>query len=179
VAEGGLRGDLFDRLNVIELKVPPLRERREDIPWLIRFFLERECGEVSRREGFDQKLICQSCGREEIVACVSAGFYEAMQEYDWPGNVREMENIMIRLATMIKGEILKVHHLPDYIIKNSKLNAALPADDFSLDEAVKVHIRKVLVLSGHNESRAARLLGIPRSTLRSKIKKLALDNKVH
>lgn len=179
VAEGGLRGDLFDRLNVIELRVPPLRERREDIPLLIRFFLERECNQVSRRDGFDQKLICQSCGREETVACVSEGFYEAMQEYDWPGNVREMENIMIRLATMIKGEVLKVHHLPDYILKNSKLNAASPPDDFSLDEAVKGHIKKVLVIAGHNESRAARLLGIPRSTLRSKIKKLALDNKVH
>jgi len=177
-ADGKLRGDLFDRLNVIELKVPPLRERREDIPSLIRFFLERECGEVSRSEGFDHKLICQSCGREDTVACVSEGFYEAMQEYDWPGNVREMENIMIRLATMIKGEVLKVHHLPDYILKNSKLATTPPPDDFSLDEAVKVHIKKVLVLAGNNESRAARLLGIPRSTLRSKIKKLALDNKV-
>ncbi|HSE17198.1 MAG TPA: sigma-54 dependent transcriptional regulator [Pyrinomonadaceae bacterium] len=179
MAEGGLRGDLFDRLNVIELKVPPLRERREDIPFLIRFFLERECTQVSRSEGFNKKLICQSCGREETVACVSEGFYEAMQEYDWPGNVREMENIMIRLATMIKGEVLRVHHLPDYILKNSKLNGAAPPDDFSLDEAVKEHIRKVLVIAGHNESRAARLLGIPRSTLRSKIKKLALDNKAH
>jgi len=179
VAERQLRGDLFDRLNVIELKVPPLRDRREDIPLLIRFFLERECDQVSRRERFDQKLVCQSCGREETVACVSEGFYEAMQEYDWPGNVREMENIMIRLATMIKGEVLKVHHLPDYIIKNSKLNTASPPDDFSLDEAMKVHIKKVLVLAGNNESRAARLLGIPRSTLRSKIKKLALDNKAH
>ncbi|HEX6047068.1 MAG TPA: sigma-54 dependent transcriptional regulator [Pyrinomonadaceae bacterium] len=179
VAEGGLRGDLFDRLNVIELKVPPLRERREDIPFLIRFFLERECTQVSRSERFNKKLICQSCGREETVACVSAGFYEAMQEYDWPGNVREMENIMIRLATMIKGEVLKVHHLPDYILKNSRLNAASPPDDFSLDGAVKEHIRKVLVIAGHNESQAARLLGIPRSTLRSKIKKLDLDNKAH
>ena len=179
VAEGRLRDDLFDRLNVIELKVPPLRERREDIPLLIRFFLERECHQVSRKDTLDQKLICQSCGSEQSVACVSEGFYEAMQEYDWPGNVREMENIMIRLATMIKGEVLKVHHLPDYILKNSKLKTGSPKDDFSLDEAVKVHIKKVLVLAGNNESRAARLLGIPRSTLRSKIKKLALDNKVH
>lgn len=178
VAEGGLRGDLFDRLNVIELKVPALRERREDIPLLIRFFLERECNQVSRREGFNQNLICQSCGREDTVACLSEGFYEAMQEYDWPGNVREMENIMIRLATMIKGEVLKVHHLPDYILKNSK-SAVAPPDDFSLDEAVKEHIKKVLVIAGHNESRAARLLGIPRSTLRSKIKKLALDHEGH
>jgi DNA-binding NtrC family response regulator len=178
LAEGRLRGDLFDRLNVIELNVPPLRERREDIPLLIRFFLERECDQVSRRDRFDPKLICQSCGREQTVACVSEGFYEAMQEYDWPGNVREMENVMIRLATMRQGEILKVHHLPDYIIKNSKL-AGSPPDDFSLDQALKVHIKKVLVLAGHNESRAARLLGIPRSTLRSKIKKLALDDNAH
>ena len=85
---------------------------------------------------------------------------------------------MIRLATMIKGEVLKVHHLPEYILKNSKLAAARSPDDFSLDEAVRVHIKKVLVLAGNNESRAARLLGIPRSTLRSKIKKLALDHKV-
>jgi DNA-binding NtrC family response regulator len=179
VAEGRLRDDLFDRLNVIELKVPPLRERREDIPLLIRFFLERECSQVSRKDALDQKQICQSCGSEQSVACVSDGFYEAMQEYDWPGNVREMENIMIRLATMIKGEVFKVHHLPDYIVKNSKLKTGPPKDDFSLDEAVKVHIKKVLVLAGNNESRAARLLGIPRSTLRSKIKKLALDDNAH
>jgi two-component system, NtrC family, response regulator AtoC len=178
VGQGRLRGDLFDRLNVIELKVPPLRERREDIPLLIRFFLERECDQVRRRERFDKKLICQSCGSEQSVACVSEGFYEAMQEYDWPGNVREMENIMIRLATMRRGEILRVHHLPDHILKNSKADGASPPDDFSLDNAVKSHIEKVLVLAGHNESRAARLLGIPRSTLRSKIKKLALDSRV-
>lgn len=179
LADGRLRGDLFDRLNVIELKVPPLRERREDIPLLIRFFLERECDQVNRKERFDKKLICQSCGSEQSMACVSEGFYEAMQEYDWPGNVREMENIMIRLATMRRGEILKVHHLPDYVLKNSKANAASPPNDFSLDNAVKGHIEKVLVVAGHNESRAARLLGIPRSTLRSKIKKLAVDNQVH
>lgn len=179
VAEGRLRGDLFDRLNVIELKVPPLRERREDIPLLIRYFLERECEEVSRRERFDEKLICRSCRGGQVAACASEGFYEAMQEYDWPGNVRELENIITRLATMVSGEILKVHHLPDHIIKNSKSNGGSLPEDFYLNTVVKKHIEKVLVMAGHNESRAARVLGIPRSTLRSKIKKLGLDNQNH
>jgi DNA-binding NtrC family response regulator len=175
VAEGRLRSDLFDRLNVIELKVPPLRERREDIRLLIQYFLERECEEVSRRENFSEKLICQSCAGGQVAACASEGFYDAMQEYDWPGNVRELKNVMTRLATMVRGEVLKVHHLPDHILKNSKSNGGPPLDDFSLDKVIKSHIEKVLVLAGYNESRAARMLRIPRSTLRSKIKKLGPD----
>jgi DNA-binding NtrC family response regulator len=180
VAEERLRGDLFDRLNVIELKVPPLRERREDIPLLIRHFLERECDEVNRKEMLDEKLICQSCGRGRIAACASEEFYEAMQEYDWPGNVRELENIMIRLATMLGGQVLKAHHLPDYIIKTRSQTPGCTSsapNDLSLDKAVKEHINKVLVSVGYNESQAARFLGIPRSTLRSKIRKLGISNK--
>ena len=177
VAEGRLRDDLFDRLNVIELKVPPLRERREDIPLLIRYFLERECDELSRKQMLHEKLVCQSCGRGRIGGCASEEFYEAMQEYDWPGNVRELENMMIRLATMIGGEVLKAHHLPDYIKKTRRqtpTSAPSAPNDFSLGKAVKDHIEKVLVSVSHNESQAARLLGIPRSTLRSKIRKLRI-----
>jgi len=172
VAEGRLRDDLFDRLNVIELQVPPLRERPEDIPLLIQHFLEKECEQVSRKARLAEKRLCQSCGSGPVAACASAEFYEAMQAYDWPGNVRELENLMTRLATMVRGEVLKVQHLPDYIIKNSETKARPASDDLSLNTLVKRHIENVLALTGRNESRAARLLGIPRSTLRSKIKKL-------
>lgn len=102
MSEGRLRSDLFDRLNVIALTVPPLKERREDIPLMIRYFLERECKEVSRKDGLGQGLICQSCGNGRVAACASSDFYDAMQAYDWPGNVRELENIMTRVATMVR-----------------------------------------------------------------------------
>ena len=177
MSEGRLRRDLFDRLNVIDLTVPPLRERREDIPLLIRYFLERECKEVSRKEGLDQKLICRTCGKGPVAACASEDFCDAMQVYDWPGNVRELENIMTRVATMARGEVLKAHHLPDYITKNAKSDDGPAQEDFSLDTSVKRHIEKMLVMASHNESHAARFLGIPRSTLRSKIKKLGINNK--
>ena len=174
VSEGRLRSDLFDRLNVITLAVPPLRERREDIPLLIRYFLRRECLAVRRREQFGQRPACQACDRRETVACASPGFFEAMQEYDWPGNVRELENVITRLATMACGEVLRVRHLPDYMVKNSKAKAAASPDDFSLDTFMKRHINQVLILANYNASRAARMLRIPRSTLRSKMKRLAI-----
>ena len=175
VAEGRLRNDLFDRLNVIGLAVPPLRERREDIPLLIRYFLERECKEVSRMSGPDQKLICQSCGQGQVATCASEDFYDAMQEYDWPGNVRELENLMTGLSTMVKDEILRAHHLPKYITKGSKSNVRRPSDEFSLDTVIKRHIQNVLRLTGNNQVQAARMLGVARTTLQAKMKKLNID----
>jgi DNA-binding NtrC family response regulator len=175
VAEGRLRSDLFDRLNVIGLAVPPLRERREDIPLLVRYFLERECAEVSRMDGLDQRLICHSCGQGQVAACASSDFYDAMQEYDWPGNVRELENLMTRLSTMVRGEILRAHHLPDHIIRGSKSNGRRPPDDFFLETMIRKHIEKVLDLTGYNQVEAARMLGVPRTTLQAKMKKLNIS----
>lgn len=175
VAEERLRNDLFDRLNVIGLAVPPLRERREDIPLLIRYFLERECKEVSRKNRLNQGLICQSCSQGQVAACISAEFYDAMQEYDWPGNVRELENLMTRLSTMVRGEVLRAHHLPEYIIRGSKSIGRRPADDFSLDTMIKKHIQKVLGLTGNNQVQAARMLGVARTTLQAKMKKLNIN----
>lgn len=175
VAEGRLRNDLFDRLNVIGLAVPPLRERREDIPLLIRYFLERECKEISRMNGLDQRLICQSCSQGRVAACASEDFYDAMQEYDWPGNVRELENLMTGLSTMVRDEVLRPHHLPDYITKGPKSNGRRPPDELFLDTVITRHIQNVLGLTGNNQVQAARMLGVARTTLQAKMKKLNIS----
>ena len=98
IREGRFREDLFYRLNVVPFTVPPLRQRKEDIPLMIDSFLDV----FSRREGRERKLIVP-----EAVAL--------LQEYDWPGNVRELKNIIERLVIMTPGRTITAAQLPDYL----------------------------------------------------------------
>ncbi len=173
IAQGQFRQDLYDRLNVLEIRVPPLRERPEDIPLLASHFLRKYCQEV-RREVMGEGL-CAACQQAEQVGCATAAFYEALRHYEWPGNVRELENLIIRLLAFVPEEILDVKHLPEPVLKGAKrANAASAAEDLTLKGMEKRHIEQVLQMTGGSQSQAAKLLGIPRTTLQAKMRRLGI-----
>ncbi|MBX6423063.1 sigma-54-dependent Fis family transcriptional regulator [Thermosulfurimonas sp. F29] len=166
VAEGRFREDLYFRLNVIPIKLPPLRERKEDIPLLAKHFLARFC----EREDLPLKKL-------------SDGALRRLMEYHWPGNVRELENLMERLVILTEGEIIEEKDLPEHIRSASPVPICppgkFPVDGFSLPRALREFERELILqaleISGGVKSRAARLLGIKRTTLIEKMKRLGLD----
>jgi DNA-binding NtrC family response regulator len=161
VAAGTFREDLFYRLNVIPIHLPPLRERREDIPLLVDLFLERLSAELDRE-----------------IEGVSAEAMSALMVQPWPGNVRELRNVLERGAVVARGPV----------IERSDLGLTLqagpdpqgpppsPASDptESLDEVERRHIAGVLAHTGFNVSQSARVLGVDRVTLYNKMRKYGL-----
>lgn len=147
--KGGFREDLYYRLNVITIAVPPLRERGEDILLLIRHFLEKFAKEAGKP-----------------VPRVSERALQRMKSYDWPGNVRELENVMQRLIVMNDGDVLDMVDLPSLM-----RFAANPERVFTrtLAEVESEYIHNVLASVGGNKSQAASILGIDRKTLRAKL----------
>ncbi len=164
VKEGKFREDLFYRLNVVRILMPPLRERREDIPMLAHHFLQKVSSENSP---------------------VIRGFVtEAMavfQRYHWPGNVRELENVIERAVSLTHGPLILPEDLPDPVRQapaSSLEPAALPGHDgelVTLDELEKRYLVRVLKESGHNKVRAAKILGIDRRTLYRMAERFGLD----
>jgi transcriptional regulator with GAF, ATPase, and Fis domain len=162
VAEGKFRRDLYFRLHVLEIIVPGLRKRPEDIPELSEFFLRKFCAETGRKlKGFTP------CAMEELL------------RYRWPGNVREMKNVIERAVVLAVGEY--VDH-DDLVLSTLKTagdtesgNEASPFsrefEPTSLAEMESEHIRRTLKATGWNKSRAAGILGIERSTLDRKIRR--------
>jgi len=160
--EGRFRDDLLQRLDVLRVRVPPLRERREDIPELASFFLERACSR-ERREPL------------QLDPLVSA----ALAHYEHPRNVRELEGIIQSIVVMKESdEPVVLGDLPPEIfdpgpaepvgwVASQDPDAPFP----SLDEAVAVHVRRAMVRSGGNKSLAARLLGVARPTLDRRLRR--------
>jgi two-component system response regulator AtoC len=157
--EKSFRPDLFYRLNVVPIRIPPLRERKEDIIPLALNFIDELNRELKRSfKGITPKAA------------------ETMEEYDWPGNVRELRNIMERIMSLHMDEEIQVHHLPHEIRSRRKLagtgvleekeGAELP----TLDDLEKTYIRRVLKLADNNKSRAAQILGIHPTSLFRKLK---------
>ena len=161
VVEGGFREDLYFRLRVVEIYVPSLRERREDIPLLAQHLLERI--------------------RREIGATVRGISDEAMariREYDWPGNVRELENALTRAAIVARGPLVGPDHLTLGIHADVGLSrkalGGVPEGDLTLDGAIECQIRRVLEQTEGNKTEAASLLGISRSRLTRYVERLGL-----
>jgi DNA-binding NtrC family response regulator len=169
IDEKRFREDLYYRLNVIPIKVPPLRKRKSDIPLLVNFFLNRLGGR--RRQ--DRKRMKQFT--EEAMA--------AMVAYDWPGNIRELENLMERLSVLVEGDLIERADLPDRIRGCAGATAVSP--DLSsfksgrgFNEAVD-EFQRCLILEALNntnwvKAKAAELLQINRTTLVEKIKKMKI-----
>jgi DNA-binding NtrC family response regulator len=157
VEAGEFRSDLLFRLNVLPIALPPLRERREDILPLVRRVLER-----LRREP----------GRDNLGLTPPA--QEKLLRYDWPGNVRQLENIIERSFALHPGPVLDAHEIlitPAGVTQPTagpEAGPELPAD-ISLAEVESLHIRRVLESQGGNQVATARVLGISRSTLRRKL----------
>ncbi|NOX38648.1 MAG: sigma-54-dependent Fis family transcriptional regulator [Calditrichaeota bacterium] len=153
VAEGKFRADLYYRINVFTIVIPPLRERKEDILPLARFFIEK----YARSMGKPVKQLSPEAERTLLA-------------YHWPGNVRELENAIERAMVIGKTSEIQPRDLPLFA------EAPLPegAELVSLAEVERQHIQKVLDRVGGNVTRAARILGIDRVTLYNKIKKYGL-----
>jgi two-component system response regulator AtoC len=152
VEEGRFRQDLFYRLNVITITLPPLRDRREDIPLLVDTFLEQLGAEMKRD-----------------VEGVSAEAMALLLAHSWPGNVRELRNVLERAVVVSTGPVLQAGHL------GLTLRAEeMPEHPASLSEVERQHIASVLKETGGNVTQAARILDIDRVTLYSKIRKYGL-----
>jgi len=158
MSQGKFREDLYWRLNVISIDVPPLRERKEDIPQLVTNFIEK----------FNELL-----GKR--ISAVSNEAMDLIFSHHWPGNVRELENVMERSMVLTKDELIAPENLPAELQAKSSLSrVGRHATD--LKRLEMDHVRSVLEKCGWNKYRAAQMMGISRSTLYSKIRKFGLAN---
>ena len=154
---GRFREDLYYRLNVVNLHIPPLRQRREDIPLLAQHFLTR----------FSEK-------NRKSFKGITPQAMDRLLKYDWPGNVRELMNAVERGVVLGRSEYLDVEDLPLLVDELGKQRSVSPLQgDLSLEEVEKSTILKALESTGGNKSEAARRLGITRKTLTAKLKKYA------
>jgi DNA-binding NtrC family response regulator len=155
VAEGKFRDDLYYRLNVIEIRVPPLRERREDIPLLAQHFLER---------------ISHELGKE--VGGISEGGLKVLLDHNWPGNVRELENAIERAMVTCRGAELTEDDF-GFVVQNGQAGKEgwAPPAGMTIEEMEKLLITATLQRTSGNIKEAAGVLGIDRSTLYEKIKR--------
>jgi DNA-binding NtrC family response regulator len=182
VREGRFREDLYHRLNVIHLTLPPLRDRREDVPALLAHFLDRYCKE-----------------NDKPMRTFTQGALKLLMDYDWPGNVRELENVVERAVVLSTTERVDVELLPDNIrskeivrgvrLQLSEFLPPMPGEAGSraaadrphpslfqiMDEIERRIIIDMLERTGWNQTEAAERFMIPLSTLNQKIKRLGID----
>ena len=153
IEEGSFRSDLYYRLNVVSIHLPPLRERKDDIPLLAAHFMNKYNVEFNKK--FDR---------------VARKAMDFMIDYHWPGNVRELENVIERAIVIDQGPEVRVRHLPFCNVE------MVPTDEpQSLQEVERLHIEKMLDRNNWNIARTARLLNIDRTTLHKKVKKFGLQ----
>jgi DNA-binding NtrC family response regulator len=176
VDDGKFREDLYYRLNVINLVLPPLRERKEDIPLLIEHFFARYCRE-------NEKFL-NSDGRSLLSFEPDA--MQILMEHNWPGNVRELENVVERAVVLATTSSVAAHVLPDHLqqasgMRISRDHNGMLAPDASLFEVVADFERRKIIealeVTNFSQTEAAEALHIPLSTLNQKIKRLNIDVK--
>ena len=160
VSRGNFREDLFYRLNVLTMNVPPLRDRKDDIPLLARHFLKRFATDASP------------------VTELSQAALNRLESYDWPGNIRELENVVRRSVALGKADIIRIEDLPAQLYDQTQgrsPNTARPLDD-SLAAYEMAAVENALAKSASNRSMAAKILGIGEATLYRKLKKYGINN---
>jgi len=166
VDAGTFRSDLYYRLNVFPIVLPPLRSRKGDIPLLIRHFLNLLSLRRIAPEHADQISIHPKA-------------YQALTAYAWPGNVRELENVIESALVLSDGGDIHLEHLPETVWKSPKslhpLQLEIPDEGISLEEVEKTLLKKALDKTGGNQTRAAQLLGIKRHALIYRMEKFQLD----
>lgn len=157
VQKGNFREDLYYRLNVIPIELPPLRKRKEDIPLLVEAFSRKLNDQMGTDVSFSPEAV------------------EALMNYSFPGNVRELLNILERSLALTDSGIVKPADLPAHVVKHpQKKTLLIPLQEITA-EAEREHIRQILVITKGNRSRAAEILGVSRKTLWEKINHHKLD----
>lgn len=161
VGEGAFREDLYYRLNVIPLSLPSLRERREDIPQLLRFLLERSCSKYGRTD-----------------LRFGEGVLERFLAYAWPGNVRELENVVERILIFTEGSEINIADLPRFLQPEPNpveaIDLELPPNGIRFGGLERELLLRALQKCDWNQSKAARYLGLSRKTLAYRVNKYSL-----
>jgi DNA-binding NtrC family response regulator len=148
------REDLFYRINSIQIEIPPLRDRKEDIPLLSQFFLKKYCTQYHKQDlKIDERAL------------------KWLQNHDWPGNIRELEHAMEKAVILSEGGSITVEHL---LPRFSRTPPGQAIETFNLEEHERLVIERALKAEGGNVSAASKKLGINRSTLYQKMKKYGI-----
>jgi transcriptional regulator with PAS, ATPase and Fis domain len=160
VQKGKLREDLYYRLNVFLIHLPPLRERKEDVPLLVQAFLN----ELSARN-------------DKQVVAVDQEAMRILESYDWPGNIRELRNVLERAIILAQGRFIEVQHLPPHLAVTSQPPAPTLtlSPGMTVEEAEKRLILLTLEHTRNNKTRAAEILGISLKTLHNKLNRLRIQ----
>jgi DNA-binding NtrC family response regulator len=158
IHQGRFREDLYFRMKVIDIELPPLRERREDIPLLVDHFINQFGNKPNRK-----------------ISGVSEEALRILINYSWPGNVRELENIIQRAIALCRHEVILPEDLPSSMLREPNEESLLEKGlhkKYTLDQLEKEYIKKVLIDAGGNKSKAAEILGLDRKTLYRKIEEI-------
>ena len=162
IGGGGFRDDLYYRLAVVSIRVPPLRERVDDIPLLVDHFLDKHAERLRRERPPVEKAV-----------------YSALNLYTWPGNIRELENVIERALVLDRDSVLGLDDLPDRLRAQehhvATLRMELPDEGISLEDVERELLLAALQRHGWNQTRAAAFLGITRSTLVYRMQKFGLE----
>ncbi len=161
VQQGKFRDDLYYRVNVMRLELPPLRDRKEDVPLLVDHF-------ISRFNSLHNKNIC--CVTNEVTA--------ALLTYDYPGNVRELENIIEHCFVLCEGEIIEAKHLPVSVRPALKADKSEDSEPATIKQMEIILITQALQRNNGNKTAAAKQLGIDKSTLFRKMKAFGITGKI-
>ncbi len=159
VERGEFREDLFYRLNVIEIEIPPLRERVEDIAALVVFFIARHA-ERNQKKVHD----------------ISPGMLAVLESYQWPGNVRELENVVERAVVLTQTETIEVQHLPAHMSQSSSPSAGISIPGSSMEEIERYAILQTYRSEGGNTKSTAKVLGISQRKVQYKLKDLKAES---
>ena len=152
ITKGNFREDLYYRLNVVHIHVPPLRERKDDIPLMVSSFLK----EFAKENG-------------KNITSIDSHARSALYKYDWPGNIRQLRNCMESAVVMCAGETLTLADFPPTISANNAQDLVQFPNGITLEEAEKIYIQESLAANQGNKSKTAEILGIGRKTLHRKL----------
>jgi len=159
IENGSFREDLYYRLNVVQIHIPPLRERKEDIPLLVSSFIKEFSLENDKKlQGIDSKAL------------------RVLTNYNWPGNIRELRNCVESAVVFSKGDVIEIDDLPAFVREKYENNNIIIPMGVTLAEAEKIVISETLRAENSNKSRASEILGIGRKTLHRKIHDYSLED---
>ena len=158
VSEGTFREDLYYRLAVVEIALPRLENRREDLPLLLRYFVEKFALEY-----------------QKPIAGLTRRAQGRMGTYSWPGNIRELENVIGNACMMADGRFIDINDLPERLREAQRDDSRTDEALFSLEEAQRRHIMRVLDRVGGNKLRAARILGVGRTTIYKLLSRIKIE----